>query len=60
MKCRKLGLNMIFHQYNDYHNKRELVNSSFDVLQMHFGSTFSLLYSIGRKHQQEKNAVKSS
>ena len=51
MKCHKLELNM----YNDYHNlERELVNSWFEVLQMHLGSTFSLLYSLGPKHEQGK------
>ena len=49
MKCHKPELNM----YNDYHNlERELVNSWFEVLQMHLGSTFSLLYSLGPKREQ--------
>ena len=56
MKCRKLGLNMIFHQYNDYHNKQKSVNSSFEVLR--FGSTFSLVYSLGSRQQQVKKIRK--
>ena len=39
---------MIFHQYNDYHNKQKSVNSSFEVLR--FGSTFSLVYPLGSRH----------